>query len=128
MTITALMPGARDTNFFHRAGTDDTKVAMSEKDDPADVAKTGFDALMAGHAHVVAGFFENKVQATRAHVLPDTMTADIISRRSPLRTNASARLHAEGRTALPIVVLVVTGEYASPISKLAVTLAADSIG
>jgi short-subunit dehydrogenase len=77
VTITALMPGATETNFFHRAGMDDTKVAMSEKDDPADVAKTGFEALMAGDDHVVAGFFKNKVQATMAHVLPDTVTAEM---------------------------------------------------
>ena len=77
VTITALMPGATETNFFHRAGMDDTKVGMSEKDDPADVAKTGFEALMAGEDHVVAGSFKNKVQATMAHVLPDTVTAEL---------------------------------------------------
>jgi short-subunit dehydrogenase len=77
VTITALMPGATETNFFHRAGMDDTKVGKSEKDDPADVAKSGFDALMAGEDHVVAGSFKNKVQATMAHVLPDTVTAEL---------------------------------------------------
>ena len=77
VTITALMPGATETNFFHRADMDDTKVGRSEKDDPADVAKTGFEALMAGDDHVVAGSFKNKVQATMAHVLPDTMTAEM---------------------------------------------------
>jgi short-subunit dehydrogenase len=76
ITITALMPGATETNFFHRAGMDDTKVGMSEKDDPADVAKTGFEALMSGDDHVVAGSVKNKVQATIAHVLPDTVTAE----------------------------------------------------
>ena len=40
VTITTLMPGPTETNFFHRAGMDDTKVAASEKDDPTDVAKT----------------------------------------------------------------------------------------
>ena len=77
VTITALMPGATETNFFHRAGMDDTKLGQSEKDDPADVAKTGFEALMAGDDHVVAGSFKNKVQATMAHVLPDTVTAEM---------------------------------------------------
>ena len=64
------MPGATDTNFFRRAGMDDTKVSTSEKDDPADVAKTGFEALMAGEDHVAAGSLKNKAQATMAHVLP----------------------------------------------------------
>jgi short-subunit dehydrogenase len=77
VTITALMPGATETNFFHRAGMEDTEVGMGQKDDPAEVAKTGFEALMSGEDHVVAGSFKNKVQATMAHVLPDTMTAEM---------------------------------------------------
>jgi short-subunit dehydrogenase len=77
VTITALMPGATETNFFHRADMDDTNVGRSEKDDPADVAKAGFEALMAGDDHIVAGSFKNKVQAAMAHVLPDTMTAEM---------------------------------------------------
>src|SRR3954453_16303509 len=77
VTITVLMPGATETNFFHRAGNDDTKLGASEKDDPADVAREGFEALMAGKDHVVAGSFKNKVQATVSHVLPDTVTAEM---------------------------------------------------
>jgi short-subunit dehydrogenase len=77
VTITALMPGATETNFFHRAGMDDTKVGKSEKDDPADVAKTGFEALTSGEDHVVAGSIKNKVQATMAHVLPDSVMAEM---------------------------------------------------
>jgi short-subunit dehydrogenase len=77
VTITALMPGATETNFFHRAGMDDTKIGRSEKDDPAEVAKSGFDALMAGEDHVIAGSFKNKVEATVAHVVPDTLTAEM---------------------------------------------------
>jgi len=77
VTVTALMPGPTETNFFHRAGMEDTKVGVAEKDDPAEVAKTGFEALMAGDDHVIAGAFKNKVQATLAHVLPDTVTAEM---------------------------------------------------
>jgi short-subunit dehydrogenase len=77
VTITALMPGPTETNFFNRAGMEDTKVGVSEKDDPADVAKTGFEALMAGDDHVIAGSFKNKVQATMSHILPDTVTAEM---------------------------------------------------
>jgi len=77
VTITSLMPGATETNFFRRAGMEDTKVGASEKDDAAEVAKDGFEALMDGKDHVVAGSFKNKVQATMAHVLPDTVTAQI---------------------------------------------------
>jgi short-subunit dehydrogenase len=77
VTVTALMPGPTDTNFFHRAGMDDTAVGAGEKDDPAQVAREGFEALMAGKDHIVAGSFKNKVQATIAHVLPDAATAEL---------------------------------------------------
>jgi len=76
VTITALQPGPTDTNFFHRAGMDDTKVGASKKDDPADVARQGFEALMAGKDHVVAGSIMTKMQGAMATVLPDTVTAE----------------------------------------------------
>jgi short-subunit dehydrogenase len=75
VTITTLMPGETETDFFRRADMEDTKLGASEKDDPAEVAREGVEALMAGKDHVVAGSFKNKVKATIAHVLPDTVTA-----------------------------------------------------
>jgi short-subunit dehydrogenase len=75
VSVTALMPGATETNFFHRAGADDTKLGTSEKDDPAEVAKEGFEALMAGKDHVVAGSLKNKFQAAAGYVLPDPLVA-----------------------------------------------------
>ncbi len=75
VTVTALQPGPTDTNFFERAGMQDTKVAVDEKDDPAEVARQGFEAMMAGKDHVVAGSFTNKVQSVMAHVLPEPMKA-----------------------------------------------------
>ena len=75
VTVTALMPGPTDTEFFDRADMEGTTVDKSPKDDPAEVAKDGFEALMAGKDHVVAGAFRNTVQATTANVLPDTTTA-----------------------------------------------------
>ena len=77
ITITALMPGPTETNFFHRAGMDDTKIGASEKDDAAEVAREGFEALMAGKDHVVAGSFKNKVQTVAANALPDTLVASM---------------------------------------------------
>jgi short-subunit dehydrogenase len=77
ITVTALMPGPTETNFFERAGNTDTKLGQSNKDSAEEVAKEGFDALMSGDDHVVAGSFKNKVQATVAHVLPDTATAQL---------------------------------------------------
>src|SRR5205085_3097836 len=48
VTVSCLMPGATDTDFFERADMDDTKVGAGKKDDPADVAKAGFEAMMKG--------------------------------------------------------------------------------
>jgi short-subunit dehydrogenase len=75
ITVTALMPGPTETDFFDRAGMQDTKVGAAEKDDPAEVARQGFEALMAGKDKVVAGSFTNKLQATAAQVIPDQMAA-----------------------------------------------------
>jgi len=77
VTVTALMPGPTDTNFFERADMEDTKVGASPKDDPAEVARQGFEALMAGKDHVVAGSFKNRLQATAAKVIPETVKARI---------------------------------------------------
>jgi short-subunit dehydrogenase len=75
ISVTALMPGPTDTNFFERADIEDTKLGQSKKDDPAKVARDGIDALLAGKDKVVAGSFKNKVQASAAQVLPDAATA-----------------------------------------------------
>jgi short-subunit dehydrogenase len=75
VSVTALMPGATETEFFERAGAQDTKLGASEKDDAAEVAKQGFEALMAGKDHVVAGSFKNKLQAAAGYALPDPAVA-----------------------------------------------------
>ncbi|MDB5487288.1 MAG: oxidoreductase [Reyranella sp.] len=74
VTVTCLMPGATETEFFERADLMDTKIGQSKKDDPADVAKTGFKAMMDGESGVVSGW-QNKLQAALARVMPETMLA-----------------------------------------------------
>ncbi|HEY4305415.1 MAG TPA: SDR family NAD(P)-dependent oxidoreductase [Gemmatimonadaceae bacterium] len=76
VTITALQPGPTETNFFARAGMEDTKVGQAEKDDPADVAKQGFEAMLAGKDHIVAGSLKTKAQAAMAQVIPETVKAE----------------------------------------------------
>lgn len=76
VVVTTLMPGPTDTEFFNRAGLEDTKVGQAKKDDPADVAKTGFDALMKGDGDVVHGM-KNKIQAAVAAFTPQTMLAQM---------------------------------------------------
>jgi uncharacterized protein len=77
VTVTALMPGATDTNFFHRAGLDDTKVGTDKKDDPAEVARKGFEALMAGKDAVLAESLKTKVEGMISNVLPDTVSSEM---------------------------------------------------
>jgi uncharacterized protein len=75
VTVTALLPGPTDTEFFERAGMEGTGVDSSDKDDPADVARDGFEALMAGRSQVVAGSAKNKIQAAGAKLMPDQARA-----------------------------------------------------
>jgi len=77
VTVTALMPGPTDTNFFHRADMDNTKIGASKKDDPAEVAKQGFEALMAGKDDIIAGSLKTKLQGIASKVLPDTVNAEL---------------------------------------------------
>jgi len=76
VTITNLMPGATDTEFFERADMLDTKVGTMEKDDPAKAARDGWDALIAGKAHIVSGW-KNKLQVAAAHVAPAGVLAEM---------------------------------------------------
>ena len=75
VTVTALMPGPTETEFFERADMLDTKVGASDKDDPADVAREGFEALMAGKERVVAGSLSTKLQGKGSRVMPDRVKA-----------------------------------------------------
>jgi len=75
ITVTCLMPGATDTEFFERAGLMDTKVGQGKKDDPAMVAKTGYEAMQKGEGDVVAGW-KNKLQAASAAVTPQSVLAE----------------------------------------------------
>ena len=65
VTVTVLMPGATDTQFFERAHMLDTKVGTDKKDDPADVAKVGYQAMLDGEGDVVSGW-KNKLPAAVA--------------------------------------------------------------
>jgi short-subunit dehydrogenase len=75
VTVTALMPGPTETNFFHRAEMDDTRLGRLPKDDPAKVAKQGFDALMRGDRKVLAESLTTKVMGVTNRFLPDSVKA-----------------------------------------------------
>jgi len=75
MTVTCLMPGATETEFFERAGLEDTKIGASKKDDAAEVAEIGFKAMMNGEGDVVSGW-HNKLQSAIANVTPASILAE----------------------------------------------------
>jgi short-subunit dehydrogenase len=76
VTVTCLMPGVTDTEFFERADLMDTKVGTQEnKADPAEVARIGFKAMMDGTGDVVAGL-KNKLQTAMASVTPAAVLAE----------------------------------------------------
>jgi short-subunit dehydrogenase len=75
VTVTCLMPGATETDFFERADMLDTKVGKQKKMDPAEVAKQGYDAMMSGDGDVVTGW-QNKLQSAIALITPSSMLAE----------------------------------------------------
>ena len=75
ISVTAVLPGPTDTNFFRRAGMHDTKVGTGDKDDPAHVAATAFKALMDGKHQVLVGGLATKLQGGLSAMLPDQMKA-----------------------------------------------------
>ena len=80
VTITSLLPGATDTDFFNKADMLDAKnVKEGELADPAKVAKDGYEALMAGKDMVVSGF-KNKMTVAMSNVMPDEKVADQVKK------------------------------------------------
>jgi len=75
VTVTCLMPGATETNFFRRAEMVDTETGQSQKDSPADVARIGFEAMMRGDGDIVSGW-KNKVISTVANLVPSAVLAE----------------------------------------------------
>jgi short-subunit dehydrogenase len=75
VTVTCLMPGATETEFFKRADMIDTEIGQSQKDSPAEVARIGFEAMMRGDGDIVSGW-KNKVISTVANLVPSSVLAE----------------------------------------------------
>jgi short-subunit dehydrogenase len=75
VTVTSVMPGPTETDFFRRAGMTDTRLGRMEKDDPAQVAAQAFDAVMSGRTKLVTGSLMTKAQGVANKVLPDKLKA-----------------------------------------------------
>ncbi|MET9987048.1 SDR family NAD(P)-dependent oxidoreductase [Streptomyces rochei] len=77
VTVTSFMPGPTETDFFRRAGMTDTKVGTMDKDDPAQVARQAYDAVMKGRGKLVTGSAKTKAQGVADKVLPDRVKAAV---------------------------------------------------
>lgn len=75
ITMTALQPGATDTDFFNKADMQNSKILDTKLSDPAKVAKDGYEALMKGDDKIVSGL-KNKAMVAASNVMPDTMVAE----------------------------------------------------
>jgi short-subunit dehydrogenase len=77
ITVTALQPGPTDTDFFHRAGMDNTQVGSEGKSEstPEDVARQGIDALFDGKDHVYAASLKTKIEGKLANAIPGSIKA-----------------------------------------------------
>jgi short-subunit dehydrogenase len=73
VTVTSLMPGPTETEFFERADMTDTMIGAGPKDDAADVARDGFEALMAGRERVVSASTSTKMQGRASRFAPDAV-------------------------------------------------------
>jgi uncharacterized protein len=91
VSMTALLPGSADTDFFHKAGAENTKIYREQAlSSPEDVAKDAYDALMNGERKIISGL-KNKVQGAISNILPDDKLA------ATMRDQMSPSHKAEGR-------------------------------
>jgi short-subunit dehydrogenase len=90
VTVTCLMPGATETDFFERADLMDTKVGVEKKADPAEVAELGFKAMMDGDGGIVAGW-QNKLQVAISKLMPETVMARMHAKQTAPGTAKDAR-------------------------------------
>ena len=81
VSVTCLMPGPTETEFFERAGLQDTDIGQSKKDDPAVVAEIGYEAMMRGDGDIVSGW-KNKLQTAIASITPSALLAEHHARKA----------------------------------------------
>ncbi|WP_245161110.1 SDR family NAD(P)-dependent oxidoreductase [Blastococcus sp. CT_GayMR16] len=77
VTVTALLPGPTETEFFERAGLEDTRVGQADKDDPAQVARQGVEGLLKGEASVFGGSLTSRTMGRLSAVTPDSVGAKV---------------------------------------------------
>lgn len=99
ISVTALQPGATDTRFFERAHMTNTPVGQGDKDDPADVARLGFEAMMAGKDSVIASSSRSKMTGLLNEILPETAKAKLAAKQhKPNDLTVTGTGHGHGRS------------------------------
>jgi short-subunit dehydrogenase len=84
VSVTALLPGATDTGFFANAGDEDWERHRDGLADPAQVARDGYEALMAGKVHVTSGL-SNKARGLMSSLIPDSVLAESMHKQNEKR-------------------------------------------
>lgn len=88
IVVTALLPGATDTDFFNKAGMEESKILQdkSKLSDPAKVARDGYEALMSNDDKVISGF-KNKMMVAGSNLMTDSAAADMMKKQQePAKT------------------------------------------
>ena len=116
VTVTLLMPGATDTQFFVRAHMEDTKVGTMKKDDPAKVAQTGYDAMMQGRTDVVYGL-KNKLQSSFASLMPANISAEMHRKQAEPGSGRTAPPSPRRQQALTIAGVALAAAGAAALAR-----------
>jgi len=74
ISVTTLLPGPTATDFFNKAGMNQSKLLQEKLADPAEVANDGFQALMRDDDKIISGF-KNKLQVTMNKFSTEEMVA-----------------------------------------------------
>lgn len=116
VSVTLLMPGATETEFFVRAHMEDTKVGSMKKDDPADVAKVGYDAMQKGKTDVVYGL-KNKLQSSFASLVPANISAEMHRKQAEPGSGRKSQSSPRRQRALTIAGLAAAAGAAMALSR-----------
>ncbi|GAB3334427.1 hypothetical protein GCM10027299_42630 [Larkinella ripae] len=113
VSVTALLPGATNTDFFTKAGAEGTRAHQSAQEtDPAKVARDGYEALMQGKEKVVSGFM-NKAQVALSHVLPDELITGSMRKQMERPDQSKPQHESENRDTTLIVTAIAVGVVAA---------------
>jgi uncharacterized protein len=78
VTVTVLLPGAADTDFFHKAHAEHTTTYKEKSlQTPEEVAQDGYEALMSGKSRIISGG-KTKQHVYMANLMSDEKNAEMM--------------------------------------------------